>query len=244
LDVIHEIYDFCVDKKQNRINYTKLEKVRAFVSLENKRKQKKIDIPVLKFLQDTKVWVEEHPETSKDEIEVFQKTYAAKYANSVTNVVVEDVLYLEEIYGFVKELWNIIVVQSRPKNGIIKLEMFELLWETKNSLDLLNIYGDKQTQSFFADTLLQQMNETEIQEDEAPDLEHTAKLRFTDIEEQLPTIVHAPYDYFKYSDLDGSNNRFLRKQENTQQQMFVPNTEVQDVVNKTLEENNLLFDLD
>jgi hypothetical protein len=244
LDVIHEIYDFCVDKKQNRINYTKLEKVRAFVSLENKRKQKKIDIPVLKFLQDTKVWVEEHPETSKDEIEVFQKTYAAKYANSVTNVVVEDVLYLEEIYGFVKELWNIIVVQSRPKNGIIKLEMFELLWETKNSLDLLNIYGDKQTQSFFADTLLQQMNETEIQEDEAPDLEHTAKLRFTDIEEQLPTIVHAPYDYFKYSDLDGSNNRFLRKQENTQQQMFVPNTEVQDAVNKTLEENNLLFDLD
>jgi hypothetical protein len=99
LDVINEIYEFCVDKKRNRINYTKLDKIRAFVSLENKRKQKKIDMPVLKFLQDTKVWVEDHPDTTKDEIESFQKHYAVKYANSVKNVVVEDVIYLEEIYG-------------------------------------------------------------------------------------------------------------------------------------------------
>ena len=32
LDVINEIYEFCVDKKRNRINYTKLDKIRAFVS--------------------------------------------------------------------------------------------------------------------------------------------------------------------------------------------------------------------
>ena len=238
LDVIHEIYEFCVDKKRNRINYTKLDKIRAFVSLENKRKQKKIDMPVLKFLQDTKVWVEEHSDTTKEEIESFQKQYAVKYANSVKNVVVDDVIYLEEIYGFIKDLWNVIVVQSRPKQGTIKIEMFDLLWETKNDINLLNIYGNKATQSFFADILLDSMNPGE--EEAADELEHTEKLTLSDVEPDLPNVVHSQYDYFKYSDLDGSNNRFLRKQENTQSQAFTPN-ETQEAINTYLENNELLL---
>ncbi len=238
LDVINEIYEFCVDKKRNRINYTKLDKIRAFVSLENKRKQKKIDMPVLKFLQDTKVWVEEHPDTTKEEIESFQKHYAVKYANSVKNVVVEDVIYLEEIYGFIKDLWNVVVVQSRPKQGAIKIEMFDLLWETKNDINLLNIYGNKATQSFFADILLDNMNPSE--EEAAAELEHTEKKTLADVEQDLPNIVHSQYDYFKYSDLDGSNNRFLRKQENTQSQAFTPN-ETQEAINTYLENNELLL---
>ena len=238
LDVINEIYEFCVDKKRNRINYTKLDKIRAFVSLENKRKQKKIDMPVLKFLQDTKVWVEDHPDTTKEEIESFQKHYAVKYANSVKNVVVEDVIYLEEIYGFIKDLWNVVVVQSRPKQGAIKIEMFDLLWETKNDINLLNIYGNKATQSFFADILLDNMNPSE--EEAADELEHTEKKTLADVEQDLPNIVHSQYDYFKYSDLDGSNNRFLRKQENTQSQAFTPN-ETQEAINTYLENNELLL---
>ena len=32
--------------------------------------------------------------------------------------------------------------------------------------------------------------------------------------------TNKPFDYFEYSQLDGSNNRFLRKQTNTKQNTF------------------------
>jgi hypothetical protein len=116
--------------------------------------------------------------------------------------------------------------------------MFDLLWETKNDINLLNIYGNKATQSFFADILLDNMNPSV--EEAADELEHTEKKTLADVEEDLPNIVHSQYDYFKYSDLDGSNNRFLRKQENTQSQAFTPN-ETQEAINTYLENNELLL---
>jgi hypothetical protein len=39
----------------------------------------------------------------------------------------------------------------------------------------------------------------------------------SDVEDELPTIVNKGFNYNEYSKLDGSNDRFLRKQENTNQ---------------------------
>ena len=223
LDVIKDIYNYCLDKKQDKINFSKLGKIRRFVQLENQRRKKKLDFPILKFLQDTKEWVNEHNISTKEEIETYQKTYAAKYANFVKDVVVDDVNYLEEIYAFVQDLWSVVVIQNKPKDGNIKLEMFELLWENREDIDLKNIYGDDSTKLFFSEQLLNSMK-PEDDEEVAPELSHTSKLRLNDVENDLTNVVHTPYDYYEYSKLDGSNNRFMRKQENTQSQ-FIPTTE-------------------
>ena len=46
-------------------------------------------------------------------------------------------------------------------------------------------------------------------------MEHTSKLQLKDVENELQNVVHKEFDYFEYSELDKSNERFMRKQENT-----------------------------
>ena len=38
---------------------------------------------------------------------------------------------------------------------------------------------------------------------------------FKDVENELQNVVHKEFDYFEYSELDKSNERFMRKQQNT-----------------------------
>ena len=49
------------------------------------------------------------------------------------------------------------------------------------------------------------------------ELPHTEKLRIEDIKDQIDFIVNKPFNYYEYSELDGSNDRFMRKQKNTNQ---------------------------
>ena len=52
-------------------------------------------------------------------------------------------------------------------------------------------------------------------EEDLPELPHTIKLKLKDVESELPEVIHSGFEYDVYSQLDGSNDRFLRKQENT-----------------------------
>ena len=49
----------------------------------------------------------------------------------VKNLVVDDKQYAETIFELVKEYWNIIIVHSKPKDGVVTISPFELLWKTK-----------------------------------------------------------------------------------------------------------------
>ena len=121
------------------------------------------------------------------------------------------------------ELWNVITIQTRPKNGNVTITPFELLWEKKTSLfDGFN--GNVLTKEFFLQELLDNIksdeNDKELEiikqdEEELPELPHTIKLQIKDIESEIPNIIHSGFEYDKYSQLDGSNDRFIRKQENT-----------------------------
>jgi hypothetical protein len=42
-------------------------------------------------------------------------------------------------------------------------------------------------------------------------------MTLNDIINELPDIIHKEFDYFDYSNKDQSNERFMRKQENTNQ---------------------------
>ena len=210
-DTIKEIYEYCIDKKQNKINYAKLDRIRRFVNIESNRRQKRLDFPVYKYIKDAQQFAKDNPVISQEDLTKWLANYAAKYANSIKNIVVDDIDFLEEIYDLVCQIFNVVVIKGRPSKGMIKISPFELLWEQKN--DLTNLYGNLNTKEFFSD-LIDNMVVDETEE-ELPELEHTSKLQLKDIIYELPNVIHKQYDYFEYSSLDKSNERFMRKQENT-----------------------------
>ena len=147
-------------------------------------------------------------------------------------VVVEDKEYLELLFELTKNLWKVIITQSRPHKGIITITPFELLWQTKQELN--NIYGNINTQTFFLEQLLGEeiVTEKEEQVEEVlGELPHTHKLKLEDVEKELPDLICKDFDYNTFSRIDGSNDRFLRKQENTNQ--------LRESVFKKVEEQNI-----
>ena len=59
--------------------------------------------------------------------------------------------------------------------------------------------------------------EINVEDDElinAP-FEITEKKKLEDVVNELPNVIHKPYGYYEYSEMDKSNERFMRKQENT-----------------------------
>lgn len=215
-NTIRDIFEYCRDKKQNRINYTKLNRIRKFIQIESNRKRKRLDFPVLKFVKQSQDWARAHSSTTQDEINKYLADYAVGYANSIKDVVVEDKEYLETIFELTKDLWKIIILQGKSNKGKFGIVPFELLWEKKT--DLTDLYGGSElTKTFFIEELVDEMKE-DYDEDEDEinkPFELTEKKRISDVSTELPNVIHRPYGYYEYSKLDDSNDRFMRKQENT-----------------------------
>jgi hypothetical protein len=222
-DTIKDIYEYCIEKKQNRINYTKLNRIRKFINIVNNIRKQRLDFPIYKFVTDAKRFAIENPIVSKDDLTQWINEYSVKIANNIKDVVVEDVMFLEVIKEHIEELWKIIVTQSRPKDGKITLSPFELLWQTKDSLD--TVYGGNITKTFFMQELIDEMKPEEIVEESylpkideneiLPEIEVTSKVSLNTVKDEVQNIVNKDYDYYKYSEQDGSNERFMEKQKNT-----------------------------
>ena len=79
------------------------------------------------------------------------------------------------------------------------------------------------------------------QEDVRIELLHLLKLRV-----ELPNVIHRPYGYYEYSEMDDSNTRFMRKQENTntlKDDIFTQvNTEENNKKNKKVDDMKDLFE--
>lgn len=138
-------------------------------------------------------------------------------------------------------------VQSRPSNGKIIVKPFELTWERKDLLE--NIYGDANTKEFLLQELEDDMKKVEnIEDDEdIKEFEKKKKVKIEDIENEIPEIIHNNYEYKVYSALDKSNERFIRKQENTKNTLLIE--DIKDELNnkkenktKIKEDNDLTLD--
>ena len=208
---IKDIFEYCIEKKQNRINYTKLNRIKKFVQIEGSRRKRRLDFPVLKFLKESQQWAILHQTTTETEINQYLANYTVKYANSIKNLVIEDKEYLELLFELTKELWKVIISQTRPNKGKITIKPFELLWTKKFDGDFYG--GSEFTKQFFAQELIEEMKD--IEDEEIEDFVVTDKKRLEDISNELPNVIHKPYGYYEYSEMDMSNERFMRKQENT-----------------------------
>lgn len=223
IDTIKDIYKYCIDKKQNRINFSKLNRIRKFVSIEQSRRKRRLDFPILRFVKDAQKWADDTIKCTREEIDEWLKEYACKYANSVKDVVVEDKAYLEKIYDLTCNLWKVIIDQSKPKNGIITIRPFEMLWDTKQEIN--EIYQNNITKQFFLQELIENIKiEDETKKEETleeyesklpENLPHTSKYKLEQIESQLKNVIHDGYDYSDYASKDGTNKRFVEKMENT-----------------------------
>ena len=216
IDTIKEIYEFCIDSKSNRLNHTKLDRIRRFVNIEYNRKKKKLDFPILKYVQDAQQFALNHLQTTKDEIKMFNARYATSYANSIEGLIVQDQAYIDEIYELISELWPVVIIESKPnREGKVSITPFILKWERKDILR--DVYGDSNTHEFFIQVLEDEMDKkleenTEIED--LPEFEKKGKLTINDIRADIPNIIHKAFEYDIYSDLDNSNNRFMRRQTN------------------------------
>lgn len=223
IDTIKDIYKYCIDKKQNRINFSKLNRIRKFVSIEQSRRKRRLDFPILRFVKDAQKWADDTMKCTREEIDEWLKSYACKYANSVKDVVVEDKAYLEKIYDLTCNLWKIVIDQSKPKNGIITIRPFEMLWDTKQEIN--EIYQNNIIKQFFLQELIENIKiEDETKKEETleeyesklpENLPHTSKYKLEQIESQLKNVIHDGYDYSDYASKDGTNKRFVEKMENT-----------------------------
>ena len=218
-ETIIDIYSYCVNKKNNRINFSQLERIKRFVTIEDNRRKKKIDFPVYKFILDAQKFAKNNEYIEKEKIVEWIANYAAKIANVVKNVAIDDKEFLENIFELTKELFDIVVVKGQTKRGIIHIEPFKLLWERKTNL--FDLYGGSiYTEQFFINELVNNIK-TDIDEKyeteniENVELPHTEKITLEDINDILPEVIHNKYDYYDYSTADGSNDRFMKKQENT-----------------------------
>ena len=244
---IRDIFEYCIDKKQNRINYTKLNRIRRFIQIEANRKKKRLDFPVLKFVKQTQDWAKAHSSTTENEINKYLADYAVGFANSVKNLVVDDKAYLETIFELTKDLWKVIIIQSRPRKGNVGIVPFELLWEKKT--DLTDFYGGSSiTKSFFAQELIDDMKDEFDEDDELINtpFEITEKKKLSDVSSELPNVIHKPFGYFEYSEMDESNKRFMRKQENTNslRDTIFSNTEATEETNKNKSNEGNLFNFE
>lgn len=218
-DVIKDIFHFCVDARSNKMNNTKLKRIQSFVRIEANRRKKRIDFPMFKYIRESQEFARKNHNCKVIDIDKWIANYAAAYANSIPDLVVDDRIYLEEIFTMLKDIWKIIIIQTRPKNGEVTITPFDLIWQEKNSIE--NIYGNDATQTFFLQELIDGMREDESssvldeEDEDLADLPKTSKLKLSDVEDELPNVIHKEYDYKEYSEKDGSNKRFMRKQENT-----------------------------
>ena len=222
-ETIIDIYDYCLNKNTNKINYSQLDRIRKFVTIEDNRRKRKIDFPIYKFVLDAQKFATDNQYIDKQHLEEWLANYAAKIANSIKNLVIEDVDLLETIYELTKELFDIVVIKKQSKRGVIQIQPFELLWERKYNL-FDKFGGSIYTKEFFVEELVNNIKENEYTDDEyvrGRELEMTQKLKLDDIKELLPKILHKSYDYYVYSDADGSNTRFIEKQEHTKHEHFV-----------------------
>lgn len=224
LDIIKDIFEYCTQKSSNKINYSQLNRIRKFANIDASRRKRRLDFPIAKYIYDVKKFVEKNPIVDKKhDIEIFIGMYTIQYANSIANLIVDDKEYIEYLYSLLYDLWKILVIERR-KNNQIHLSLFELLWSRKE--DLINIYGgSNKIKNFFLDELIDNIKtetentESENTEEEFDDFEKTEKKTLEQIKDELKTVIHKDYDYYIYSNEDGSNTRFLEKQENTKRTM-------------------------
>lgn len=220
IPTIRSIYEYCIDGKQNRINFSKLNRIRKFISIERARQKHRLDFPVMKFVREAQKWATEVKVTNKVDIDTFLKNWAVKYANTIPDVVVQDTQYLEQIYNYIKELWDIVIIKDRNslKQTNIHIKPFELLWAKKVNID--NIYSKATTDVFFMQELIDNMKE-DIPDDKETDenieidnteLPHTNKYNLDDVSDELKNVIGGSFNYHKYSQDDKSNDRFMDKQ--------------------------------
>ena len=70
------------------------------------------------------------------------------------------------------------------------------------------------------------------------ELELTSKVSLESIKDEIKNTVSNDFDYYKYSDRDGSNTRFMEKQKNTNAFRDTIFDTLEEVDNETKTENN------
>ncbi len=213
METIYDIFDFCKEIRANRINYSKLDRICRFCTIEANRRKNRIDFPMYKFIKESREWATKNFVVTQEEINEYLQGWAAAYANTIKDAIVDDTKFFDNCYELIQNLWKVIIVQERPRKKMIKIRPFELLWTSRDSL--LDDFGGAATKEFFIDELMGELHEEEPEEEVLPALPHTAKYTLKQVEKQVNNAVNGEFDFIKSTSIDGSQERFIEKQKDT-----------------------------
>ena len=224
IDTIKDIYNYCIDSKTNRINYTKIDRIRRFVNIEYNKKNNKLDFPIIKFVKEAQKFANEHPTVTQNDINVWLANYTVAYVNSIPDLVVDDNDYLESMFSIVQDLWKVVVNQGRPgKEGQILISPVDLKWDRKDLIR--DTYGTETTHEFFIQNLEDEMKKDISDEVDVPlpEFDKKSKVTLESIKGDIKNIVHEGFDYSIYSEQDNSNVRFINRQNSSRKDDLMNN---------------------
>jgi len=224
IDTIKDIYNYCIDSKTNRINYTKIDRIRRFVNIEYNKKNNKLDFPIVKFVKEAQKFANEHPTVTQNDINVWLANYTVAYVNSIPDLVVDDSDYLESMFSIVQDLWKVVVNQGRPgKEGQILISPVDLKWDRKDLIR--DTYGTETTHEFFIQNLEDEMKKDISEEVDVPlpEFDKKGKVTLESIKGDIKNIVHEGFDYSVYSEQDNSNARFINRQNSSRKDDLMKN---------------------
>lgn len=166
-DVIQEIYESCASKRSSRINYSSLNRIRAFIIFEEHRIRSNVDIPFYKLIKDSYDWFSVNNQISENLFEHKKSELLTPYVNSIDNLCLTgsdtggDKFFAQKVKDnfdkFFKILFNI-----RKSHGIVSISPFKPLWSFKENIS--NMYIDPGIRAILGETLVNNLIEASKKE--------------------------------------------------------------------------------
>lgn len=239
INTIKNIFDYCMAEKNFKINYSLLSRISKLISIEFNNRKGRIDVPVMKFMDDVKQFASKKNYFTKFEIETFLKNCTIKYVNSTSEVLLKNINLVNHTLDMITDLFKVLVTKSKKKKGY-ELTLNKLLWTEKTNYSQL--YGNPNTQIFFLGDILsckdvKEANETLIKTSTMSEEDYNNYIsEAINMDTLDPSNITNTFDYYNYE----KNNKLIRDYYDKQlDNLKMPTIEKEQEKNKELQEQTL-----
>lgn len=143
VEQVREIFEFC-RQKSGRFNFAAIKRIRTLVNILYNDKNQRLDLPIKEFMMEAYEF-SDYKICKKVELESFIRNFAIRFANnaSTREILIErSILTITDLIEKFMTIFKCLVNVSRPaKDGTIKMERVELLWQERTNYN--DIHNEK-----------------------------------------------------------------------------------------------------
>jgi hypothetical protein len=143
VEQVREIFEFC-RQKSGRFNFAAIKRIRTLVNILYNDKNQRLDLPIKECMMEAYEF-SDYKICKKVELESFIRNFAIRFANnaSTREILIErSILTITDLIEKFMTIFKCLVNVSRPaKDGTIKMERVELLWQERTNYN--DIHNEK-----------------------------------------------------------------------------------------------------